>query len=134
MLDARLFPLTGGQRRNPLVDRWFDARAPALATIARHWFDAIRGSGPDVADLLHDGHPTACVGELAFAYVNVFTQHVNVGFFLGAHLPDPASLLEGSGRFMRHVKVTPGRTVEEGALRDLVHAAYADMKGRIAGA
>jgi len=91
----------------------------------------MRQSGPDVVDLLHDGHPTACVGELAFGYVNAFTRHVNVGFFLGTSLADPAGLLEGSGRFMRHVKVDPRGTVDEAALRCLVRTAYADMKSRL---
>jgi hypothetical protein len=28
-----------------------------------------------------------------------FTSHVNVGFFHGAALPDPARLLQGNGKF-----------------------------------
>lgn len=131
MPDVRLFPLPGGHRRNPLVDRWFESHPPALVAIARRWLEEMRLLGPDVTDLLHDGHPTACVGGLAFAYVNVFTKHVNVGFFLGTHLADPACLLEGNGRFMRHVKLEPGKFPSDGALRDLVRAAYADMRGRI---
>ena len=32
---------------------------------------------------------------------DVFTSHVNVGFFHGAALPDPARLLQGNGKFCR---------------------------------
>ena len=91
----------------------------------------MRGCGDDVRELLHDGHPTACVTDAAFAYVNAFTAHVNVGFFHGAELADPDGLLEGTGTFMRHVKLRPGRDVDAGALTKLVEAAYADMKGRL---
>ena len=51
-----------------------------LGVIARHWFEFMRACGDDVRELLHDGHPTACVGDAAFAYVNAFKAHVNVGF------------------------------------------------------
>lgn len=88
----------------------------------------MRSCGPDVTDLLHDDQPTACVGDLAFGYVGAFRHHVNVGFFLGASLPDPARLLRGSGRFMRHVRIEPAGALEEGALGALVRAAYADMR------
>lgn len=132
MTDTRLFPLSGGQRHHPKVDRWFDAQPVELASVARRWFEEMRRSGADVVDLLHDGHPTACVGELAFGYVNAFRRHVNVGFFLGTSLADPARLLEGTGRFMRHVKIDPSRPVDEAALSDLIRAAYADMKARLA--
>ena len=91
----------------------------------------MRNCGDDVRELLHDGHPTACVGEAAFGYVNAFRAHVNVGFFRGAELEDPAGLLEGSGKRMRHVKLLPGKTVNAGALSTLIGAAYADMKKRI---
>jgi len=81
--------------------------------------------------LLHDGHPTACVGDAAFGYVNAFSDHVNVGFFHGAMLDDPAGLLEGTGKRMRHVKVRWAQQVNAVALSDLIRAAYRDMRLRI---
>lgn len=90
----------------------------------------MRACGEDVLELLHDGHPTACVRTLAFGYVNAFTAHVNVGFFLGASLHDPAGLLEGTGRFMRHVKLRPGVPVDEPALEALIREAYRDISRR----
>jgi hypothetical protein len=66
-----------------------------------------------------------------FAYVNVFTSHVNVGFFQGAALPDPARLLQGGGRFMRHVKLRPGTFTNAAALSELIDRAYQDMKSRV---
>jgi hypothetical protein len=88
----------------------------------------MRQCGEDVRELLDDGHPTACVGEAAFGYVNAFTEHVNVGFFLGAHLADPARLLEGSGKNMRHVKLRPGAEIDREALAALIEAAYSAVK------
>jgi hypothetical protein len=102
-----------------------------LGAIARRWFAILRDCGDDVRELLHDGHPTACVEDAAFAYVNAFRAHVNVGFFRGAEIADPARLLEGTGKFMRHVKLGPGRPVDAAALVSLVEAAYRDMKTRL---
>jgi hypothetical protein len=102
-----------------------------FGAIAQHWFDVLRERGDDVRELLHDGHPTACVGDAAFAYVNAFTAHVNVGFFRGAELADPARLLEGTGKYMRHVKLRPNSVVDAAALIALIDAAYIDMKKRV---
>ena len=71
------------------------------------------------------------MGDAPFGYVNVFTSHVNVGFFHGATLPDPARLLQGAGKFMRHVKLRPGTAVNEAALDRLIEAAYWDIKARV---
>lgn len=122
----------GAVRHQPRIDEWFDSREPALAAIARTWFAEMRACGTDVTELLHDGHPTACVGDAAFGYVNVFTAHVNIGFFHGASLEDPSRMLEGTGRFMRHVKARPTSLPDEAPLRALVAAAYVDIKNRIA--
>ncbi len=102
-----------------------------LGAIAQRWFEVIRNCGSDVRELLHDGHPTACVGDAAFAYVNAFTAHVNVGFFRGAELADPAGVLEGTGKFMRHVKLRPDDQINAAALTALIEAAYDDMKARL---
>lgn len=123
-----LFP--GAVVRDAAVDAWLAARPGALGRLARRWFSAMRACGADVRELLHDGHPTACVGEAAFGYVNVFTAHVNVGFFKGAELPDPAGLLQGTGKAMRHVKLRPGEAVDEGALQALIATAHADLRRR----
>jgi len=50
-------------------------------------------------------------------------------FFGGSGLPDPAGLLEGTGKFMRHDKLKPGQTINKDALNTLISTAYTDMKG-----
>ena len=101
-----------------------------LGAIAQRWFEVMRDCGDDVRELLHDGAPTACVGDAAFAYVNAFKAHVNVGFFRGAEIADPEDLLEGTGKFMRHVKLRPERDVDA-TLMKLIKTAYTDMKSRL---
>jgi hypothetical protein len=118
-------------RRDPAIERWMRAHPGALGAIAQHWFEVMRDAGDDVRELLHDGHPTACVGDAAFAYVNAFRAHVNVGFFRGAEIADPEGLLAGAGKFMRHVKLRPGRGVEAAALTKLIQTAYTDMRERL---
>lgn len=124
----RLLRFPGAVRRDPAIEAWMHAHPGELGAIARRWFEVMRACGGDVRELLHDGHPTACVADAAFAYVDAFTAHVNVGFFRGAELADPGGLLEGSGRFMRHVKIRPGPGVDAAALAALIEAAYVDIK------
>ncbi len=127
----RLMRFASAVEREPAIEAWLAQQSEPLGKIARRWFDAIRECGNDVRELLHDGHPTACADDAAFAYVNAFTAHVNVGFFHGAELADSHRLLQGTGKFMRHVKLFPDRAVDEVALSKLVQAAYADMKQRL---
>jgi hypothetical protein len=126
-----LFRLSGAVKRDAAVERWLSDGAIELKSVAQRWFAQIRHCGSDVRELMHDGCPVACVEDAAFAYVNTFKTHVNVGFFCGASLADPAGLLEGSGKRMRHVKLTPGRDPNVAALRALIAAAYADIKRRL---
>ena len=127
----RILRLTGAARYDPAADLWLDTRVPALGAIAKLWFAQMRGCGNDVRELLHDGCPVACVEDAPFAYVNVFKTHVNVGFFQGAALDDPAGLLEGTGKHMRHANLKPESVPEAPALRALVAASYADIKTRL---
>lgn len=118
----------GAVKRDPAVQAWLDGPPEALRAIARRWFERMRECGDDVVELMHDGCPTACVGDAGFAYVNTFTAHVDVGFFRGSTLPDPAGLLQGSGKLGRHVKLRPDTAVDESALERLVTEAHRDIK------
>lgn len=127
----QLLRFPGSVKRDPAIEAWMNQHRGELGEIARYWFEVIRDCGNDVRELLHDGHPTACIADAAFAYVNAFKAHVNVGFFRGAELSDPNGLLEGTGKFMRHVKLRPEGKVDATALLKLIDAAYTDMKGRL---
>jgi hypothetical protein len=126
-----IFRIAPSAKRDPNVAEWFADEPPALRSIARTWFKQMRACGDDVGELVHDGCPVACIGDAPFAYVNAFSAHVNVGFFNGAALQDPAGLLQGEGKRMRHVKLKPGEPCDDSALADLIKAAYTDLKRRL---
>jgi hypothetical protein len=131
LMTTDFLRLNGTVERDPAIDAWMKEHQGALGAIAQQWFSLMRSCGDEVREVLHDGCPVACLGDAPFAYVNVFTSHVNVGFFHGAVLPDPARLLQGAGKFMRHVKLRPETAIDEAALRRLVHAAYSHIKARV---
>ncbi len=127
-----VFRITAAVAEDPAVAAWFAGDPTELRSLAHRWFVQMRQCGGDVMEALHDGCPVACIGDAPFAYVNSFKSHVNVGFFYGALLDDPANLLEGSGKRMRHVKLRPTLESNAAALSALIDAAYADIKMRVA--
>ena len=126
-----LFRLPSAVRHHPAIDAWLRAQRDDLRPLVETWFVRMRQCGGDVRELMHDGCPTACVDDAAFGYVNAFKDHVNVGFFFGKLLKDPARLLEGTGKRGRHVKLRPGRQVDSAALAQLVDTAYVDIRARL---
>jgi len=131
MMRTELLRFNGAVERDPAIDAWMKGHPGELGTLAQEWFEVMRKSGDEVRELLHDGCPVACLGDVPFGYVNVFTSHVNVGFFHGASLPDPDRLLQGNGKFMRHVKLRPGTATNVAALRRLIDTAYSHIKARV---
>jgi hypothetical protein len=129
-MKSELLRFDGAVKRDPAIDAWMKTHRGELGAIAREWFEVMRKCGDEVRELVHDGCPVACFGDVPFGYVNVFSSHVNVGFFQGAAVRDPGRLLEGSGKRMRHVKLRPQMKTDTAALARLIEAAYADMKSR----
>jgi len=127
----KLFLLSGAVQRDPRIDDWFAAPGHELRLMVRPWFERVRACGPDVTETMADGHPAACVGDAPFAYADAFSAHASIGFFCGAMLEDPAGLLEGAGKRMRHLKLRWGQGVDEAALGALIEAAYRDIRVRI---
>lgn len=130
-MNTELLRFDGAVEHDPAIEAWFAARPGAPGELARRWFAVMRGCGDEMRELVHDGCPVACLGDFPFGYVNVFAAHVNVGFYQGASLPDPAGMLEGAGKRMRHVKLRPGIEIDEAALRKLIEAAWVDIKEKV---
>jgi hypothetical protein len=127
--DILRFP--SALKHDPAIDAWLRAQRDDLRPLVETWFACMRRCGGDVRELMHDGCPTACVDDAAFGYVAAYKDHVNVGFFFGALLNDPAALLEGTGKRGRHVKLWPDRAVDAAALSRLVETAYLDIRARL---
>src|SRR5579872_387479 len=130
-MGTDLLRFNGAVERDPAIDAWMKEHAGELGAMAQRWFEAMRNCGDEVRELLHDGCPVACLGDAPFGYVNAFTSHVNVGFYHGASLPDPARLLQGDGKCMRHVKLRPGTAMNAAALTRLIENAYLDIRDRV---
>lgn len=67
-----------------------------------------------------------------FCYIGIYQDHVNLGFYHGADLPDPAGLLQGTGKKLRHVKLREAASVERPAIRQLIEASLRERQKALA--
>ena len=102
------------------IDGLDDWRLEAVSTLRRLVIEA----APDAKESIKWARPIYEY-EGPLCYIAAFKDHVNLGFLRGVDLPDDAGILEGSGKVMRHVKVTSVEAIDEDALKDLVRAAVA---------
>lgn len=70
----------------------------------------------------------------AFVFTTTHTNWVNLGFNFGAVLPDPAGLLKGEGKAIRHVRIARGEDLNAAEVRELVKAAIAKAERSEGGA
>jgi hypothetical protein len=66
-----------------------------------------------------------------YAYAMPHAGHVNIGFFQGTALPDPEGLLTGTGKSLRHVKITDAAQVARPAIRALLIAARDERRAAL---
>jgi hypothetical protein len=57
------------------------------------------------------------------AYVYSAAEYVQFGFFYGSSLKDPKGLLDGAGKFVRHIKVHDASEIDERAFAALLKQA-----------
>jgi hypothetical protein len=87
---------------------------------------------PGAIELIYDAYSAVSAGYSftgrpsdSFVYVAAYPKGVNLGFWLGALLPDPDGLLEGSGKTARHVKIRAATDLDRPGVRGLIRAAVA---------
>ena len=103
--------------------------SPQSQALARRAEALIRGVMPGVVQVAWPKQKIISYGvgpkkmSEHFCYIGVFKKHINLGFYYGAELPDPEGLLQGTGKLLRHVKITGEEQVDDPALQQLVEAA-----------
>ena len=107
---------------------------PKIEQICRSLRDLILRLDTDAVEVVRLGDNAASFGlgpkkmSEAYAYIMPKAAYVNLGFYNGAALIDPAGLIEGTGKRLRHVKVFSSEEVAQPALRQLIEAAKAERR------
>jgi len=125
--------LNDTKQHDPRIDEWLAGFDGDLAAIAREAVRMCRFYAVGGTETVQDGNPVTCIDQAPFAYVSMQKDHVRLGFFQGASLPDPNGLLTGAGKAMRYIRLAPRVGLDATAIADLIQAAYDDMSLRASG-
>lgn len=112
----------GAKRRDPAIDAQVRSQVGPRAEILARLVAIARGAAPSHDEILYRGAPSFCIDGEPYCYIAGYPRHVNLGFCDGVSLPDPAGLLRGRGKWMRHVRVAPGEPLPAAAIAELVAA------------
>ncbi|HEX2221138.1 MAG TPA: DUF1801 domain-containing protein [Candidatus Limnocylindria bacterium] len=99
--------------------------------------ELVRRLHPEVVEVVwpHQGTVGWGVGPKKmsehYAYLAVHPRHVNLGFYRGASLPDPAGLLGGPGKDMRHIRLDGVDDVGRPEVEELLKAARAEREAAL---
>ncbi|MGH2543801.1 MAG: DUF1801 domain-containing protein [Ardenticatenaceae bacterium] len=104
--------------------------SPEVQQLALSVRARIRGLAPDADEKVMKGYNSLSYSfgsgmKGQFAAISLHRQRVNLQFPRGTELPDPAGLLEGTGKAMRHVKISQEETVQSEEVGKLIEAAAA---------
>jgi hypothetical protein len=80
----------------------------------------VKATAPDFEPTVRWGQGCWTHNGTPKVYIHAEPDHVQFGFFAGSRLKDPEALLVGSGKHVRHVKVTSTRRIPAKALGALV--------------
>jgi hypothetical protein len=102
---------------------------PELRKVARALRSFVKETVPGTKETVNAwGIPTFEAPD-PFCFYMAGKNHLTFGFHFGTSLKDPESLLEGTGKNVRHVKLSTVADLEQKSLRELVLAA-ARLKGK----
>ncbi len=108
--------------------------SPPIAATAHKLRDIIAQVYPEVTEVPRPAEQHAGYGIGAskmteiFGYICPLREYVRLGFYYGAGLPDPAGLLVGEGKRLRHIKIYSSSEAERSEIRELIEAAVQERK------
>jgi hypothetical protein len=115
------------------VEEFLAPASPTVRELAMRTRELVRSTMPGTYEGVHPGRNSIIYGtseKMAdwMCYIAPFKSHINLGFFYGTKLPDPEGLLEGTGKLLRHVKISQVEEIEKPAIKALLVAALEAMK------
>lgn len=111
---------------------------PALAEICTALRTIITGLHAEAVEIVWKKQNIASYGvgpkkmTEHYVYIALHKKHVNLGFYHGAVLPDPEGLLTGTGKRLRHIKITDLATATSPTVAQLIRVAITEREEALA--
>lgn len=110
-------------------DAYFADQARANQAVIRALRKFVKRVAPALEESVKWGNGCWLKGKRPVAYVYSAPDYVQFGFFAGSSLQDPKGLLEGSGRYVRHIKVHEPSEIDARAFASLLRQAASARRG-----
>lgn len=112
-------------------DDYLADQSPENRSIIRELRRFVKRTAPELVESVKWGNGCWLKGKVPVAYVYAERILVQFGFMLGSRLDDPYRLLEGSGRYVRHVKIFDAAEIYEESLAEMLRQAIAATPERM---
>lgn len=100
-----------------------ERKQPALGEVAQALRRLMKNTVPGTSESVNAWKIPTFESNGPMCMFSIGKNHVTFNFLRGTSLPDPAKLLEGTGRNLRHVKLRTIEDLREPALKRLIQAA-----------
>jgi len=104
-------------------DQYLAGQTPRNQDVIRALRKFVKRVAPQLQESVKWGNGCWVEGKVPVAYVYSAPDHVQFGFFRGSTLKDPRGLLNGEGKFVRHIKVRKRSDIDEKVLGTLLRQA-----------
>ena len=100
--------MTESRFNDEVFEAWLSEQSSENRELIRDIRAAIIDAGHNFMEGIKWGTPGYWLPEISrrnICYIAPHSNYVRLGFFNGATMPDPETLLEGTGKKLRHIKV-----------------------------
>ena len=129
------------RRPSTALRGFLEAYDPAISRLYLEARKCVLEAAPDANELIYDAYNAVTTAYSfterlrgAFCHVAAYRAYVNLGFNLGARLPDPERILVGKGARIRHVRISSAADLARPAVRSLLREAIAQGRDASDGA
>jgi len=120
---------------NQQIETFLAKFTPELAAQAKRILTKLRKRLPNATEIVYDNYNALAFGfgpseraSEAILSIALFPKWVNLFFLQGVGLPDPGKRLKGSGKLVRHVRLSGSETLDEPAVAALIDEALRRAK------
>ena len=124
---------------HPDFERILSDSSPPMQSLYRDIRRLVLQACPTCNELLYHTHALSSVYSLsdkvkhAFCHIPVYSNHINLGFNMGADLDDPDGIMSGSGKKIRHVSIRDSSDLSHPAIVRLLDDAVLLAEGQLDG-